>query len=626
MCAIAGIIGYNREVQEETIERMCQLQQRRGPDSMDYIVEGQVALGHCRLSIIDLEGGHQPMSDRDGTLTIVFNGEIYNFKELRKELQGNYQFATQSDTEVILAGYRRWGIEGVLERLEGMFAFCLYDKKKGELYLARDRFGEKPLYYVSDQRHFMFASELKAFSPNLKKFSIDRHALNFYLALTYIPAPYTIFNEVRKMEPGNYAQISLDGKVEFHRYYNLLDHIQDRQKEELPEVKENIKRLMEESVKSRMISDVPIGSFLSGGIDSSVVTCLMGKLSDKPFDTFSLGFDQEEYDESPRAKIVADAIHSKHHSHILKFQDIIPDLDHIVSYYDEPFADSSALPSFYVAKLARQHVKMVLTGDSADELFAGYEKYKIHDFVRRFNRLPKFVRKGVEIGVKLCPITHKTNARLRKARKLLGVAKMDAFGRYFNMMCLGFKDKDREPLLGAGWYEDVSGDIKQRYDEIPTESTLDKELYTDLRFVLEGDMYPKVDRACMHNSLENRTPFISRALVEYLFSIHPDFKLHEGEKKYALKKSFADILPPEILGLSKKGFSIPIDYWFRDELKDEMAQLIAPEFIKAQGIFNPEILERLFQRHLSKKENNASMLWTIYVFQKWYQRMTQISE
>ncbi len=626
MCAISGIIEYQREADEESIQRMCQLQQRRGPDSMDYVVEGKVALGHCRLSIIDLEGGNQPMSDPDNTVTIVFNGEIYNFKELRQELQKQYHFATHSDTEVIIAGYKRWGINGVLDRLEGMFAFCLYDKLKSVLYLARDRFGEKPLYYVSDKRHFMFASELKAFSPNLKKYSIDRRALNFYLALTYIPAPYTIYNEVRKMEPGHYAKISLDGDVSFHQYYSLLNHIKNRRQEDMRQVTSTIKQLMEDSVRSRMISDVPIGSFLSGGIDSSVVTCLMGKLSDKTFDTFSLGFEQEEYDESPRAKIVAEAVGSNHHSHILKFQDIIPDLDSIVAYYDEPFADSSALPSFYVAKLARQHVKMVLTGDSADELFAGYEKYKIHEFVGRFNRLPRLLRKAIEIGVNLCPITHKTNARLRKAKKLLAVAKMDAFGRYFNMMCLGFKDRDRKMLLENDWYVDVSDDIRRRYDEMPSEEILDKELYTDLRFVLEGDMYPKVDRACMHNSLENRTPFISRPLVEYLFSINPEWKLHKGEKKYALKQAFADILPSEILGLSKKGFSIPIDYWFRSELQEEMQQLISPDFIKSQGLFNYKMLENLFRKHLSKKENHASMLWTIYVFQKWYQRMTQLSE
>ena len=620
MCGIAGIVSRRNNNNKEEVMGMCQRMVLRGPDHQEvWGTYHGITLGHCRLAILDLTTGNQPMQSVDKRVVIVFNGEIYNFLEIRKVLADHYkyQFATNSDTEVIIGGYQIWGIDGILSRLEGMFAFSLYDIEKDEVYIARDKFGEKPLYYYLKDDSLYFGSELKSFDADLKKFSLDKEAANLYFALGYIPAPYSIYKEIRKLEPGHYMHINASRDIKTCEYYSLKEHI-GRNTDSFETACQRIRDLVKDSVRQRMIADVPMGAFLSGGVDSSIICCTMPQYSKGNFDTFCIGFDESEYDESNRAQIVSDKIGSKHHLHTLKYEDVVNDIDSIISYYDEPFGDSSAIPSYYVAMLAHKDVKAVLTGDSADELFAGYEKYLGRYYAEKYRHVPKLFQKLGRFTTEHTPITHQTSNFLRKANKLINTANESDFDIYYNLMCLGFPDTKRKLLLKDGVYYDVKGKIKSIYDECPNESPLDKEQYCDVRVVLEGCMFPKVDRACMHNSLENRTPFLDSRLVEYALSINPEYRLNGNKKKYVLKKAFQDYLPEKTRNFSKRGFGVPVDYWFRNELKEEMSRLINKEIIEAQGIFNYQYLQEIFESHLSKNNNYKTQLWNVFVFQKWF--------
>ena len=620
MCGITGVISKNNVDKSGDVAKMCQRMLLRGPDHQEvWGTQQGVTLGHCRLAILDLNTGNQPMTSVDKKVVIVFNGEIYNFLDIRKELEENYHyhFATTSDTEVIVGGYQTWGIDGILSRLEGMFAFALFDIEKDEIIIARDKFGEKPLYYYTKNGELYFASELKAFDANLNKFTLDIEAANFYFALGYIPAPYSIYREIRKLEPGHYMHINASRDVTTHLYYALKDHI-SRNSDSFDTACQRIRDLVDDSVRQRMIADVPMGAFLSGGVDSSIICCTMPNYSKDQFDTFSIGFDESEYDESNRAKIVADKIGSKHHLHILKFEDVVDSIDDIIGYYDEPFGDSSAIPSYYVAMLAHKDVKAVLTGDSADEIFAGYEKYLGRYYAEKFRHAPKLFQKMGKFAAEHTPITHQTSSWLRKANKLINTAEESDFDIYYNLMCLGFPDYKRKELLQEGSYHDVRENVKLIYDECPNDEPLDKEQYCDIRVVLEGCMFPKVDRACMHNSLENRTPYLDSRLVEYALSIKPEYRLNGKNKKVILKEAFKEFLPEKTTHFSKRGFGVPVDYWFKNNLKEDMSKLISKDFIEKQGLFNYDYLQELFNNHLHGKENNKAQLWNVYVFQKWY--------
>jgi asparagine synthase (glutamine-hydrolysing) len=592
----------------------------RGPDEGGVFIDGNVGLAHRRLSIIDLSTGSQPMYSADGQCVIVFNGEIYNFKEIKAELQKEgVAFATTSDTEVLLNGYLHWGIDKLLSGIDGMFAFAIYDKRVGKAFLARDRYGEKPLYYIQEEGSFKFASELKALSEDLKGRGIDTMGLNMFLSLTYIPAPYTIYKGVKKMRPGTYLVISQDAKVESHVYYDIAEETQAP--DESISYEEAVKRVREtvmDSVRQRMISDVPMGAFLSGGIDSSVVCCAMNALSQEPINTFSIGFEEKEYDESDRALTVARHIQSRHTQYTLHYNDVLEALDDIILYYDEPFGDSSAIPSYVVAKKAKEKVKMVLTGDAADEIFGGYEKYLIHYYSQRYGALPGFVRNAVKWGVCHCPYNPHTAGIIRKASKVINNFECSPFDSWFNLLCLGMPDVQRKDLLQEHLYEDFRPFYRQRYDRLQALTPFQREQVCDIQGVLEGDMFPKVDRACMHVSLENRTPFIDKRIVKLALSLPDSYKINGRIKKRILRDAFADILPPEILHLTKSGFGVPVDYWLKHELKEDMERLIAEDFIREQGIFEYDTVKQLYEDHLSGKVSHKGVLWNIYVFQKWY--------
>lgn len=621
MCAISGIIDKSDNIIDvDLLKSISDRMVLRGPDAGGIYIDGNVGLAHRRLSIIDLSTGNQPMSIENENIVIVYNGEVYNFKTLRKELISlGHTFESTSDTEIVLRCYFEYGIEGCLSRLEGMFAFAIYDKNNKKVYIARDRYGEKPLYYFEDDHAFYFASELKAFAPSLEKFNIDETALNLFLTLSYIPAPYTIYKGVHKLQQGCYMEFDEQGERTIHQYYNPVDDIGKNRGGNYKETIDKIKTLLTDSVKYRMVSDVPMGAFLSGGIDSSIICCLMASLSDRPINTFSIGFDKRDYDESDRAETVAKHIGSNHRKFILHYNDVLDILDDIIAYYDEPFGDSSAIPSYYVAKLAHEDVKVVLTGDCADELFGGYEKYLAEYYSVKYRKLPKLVRRGFEKIVNAIPLNDYTNNGLRKAKKVIQYSKDAGLDLYYDMLCLGFNDKDRGYLLKPEYYTDIKKNYEEFYNALPNSTTyLQKEQVIDVYRVLEGQMFPKVDRACMHNSLENRAPFIDSRIVDFALNLPDEYKIEGNKKKKILRDAFRDILPKETLEFSKRGFGVPVDHWFRNELKEELMSLLNEELIKEQGIFNYDYIDSLLKEHISGKENHKGMLWNLFVFQKWY--------
>ena len=627
MCAISGIIEFGGDVDAMMLRKMSDQQILRGPDESGIYIDHQVGLAHRRLSVIDVNSGQQPMSIANGTCTIVYNGEIYNFLEIKHELiELGIEFCTDSDTEVVLCAYQQWGIETCLDKMEGMFAFAIYDKTKQKVFLARDRFGEKPLYYMQQGQQFVFASELKALQTVCGKRPIDKTALNLFLSLSYIPAPYTIYQGIRKMMPGHFFEIDLR-TLEFvdHKYYDVLQEKMQLISDRDFAIKK-IRDLVSDSIHKRMVSDVPIGAFLSGGIDSSIVCCMMSKFSEVPIKTFSIGFKEKEYDESERAKIVADHIHSDHTQFTLDYSDVINILDDIILYYDEPFGDSSAIPSYYVAKLANNDVKVVLTGDCADELFGGYEKYLADYYVNKYRKVPKLIRYLFELCVKYCPVTPITNRILRKVKKVVRNSKCSGFDLYYNMLCQGVDDASRKKLLKPESFENIKDLYHRAWEELPSDcSFLQKEQLMDVKGVLEGDMFPKVERACMHNSLENRSPFIDKRVLSYAINLCDELKINGKSKKYILKEAFKGVLPEEILKFPKSGFEVPVDYWFMHELKDDLKSLLGKDLIDRQNIFDYEYVSSVLDKHLSRKENFKGQLWNLFVFQKWYTKIYERS-
>ena len=625
MCAIAGIIDYTNSVNKQELDKMNNAMALRGPNDRGIIIDNHVGLAHRRLSIIDVKSGHQPMSIDDDQYVIIYNGEVYNFLEVREKLEEQgVVFTTQSDTEVILWAYKVWGINRALNLFDGMFAFAIYDKRKQKVYLARDRFGEKPLYYQIEDGKIQFASELKAFHPNSNKYKIDKTALNLFMSLTYIPAPYTIYQGLHKMMAGHYFEIDIEQcNCKDRKYYDVNNEI-NKEISDIQEAKETINELLRDSVKNRMVSDLSVGAFLSGGIDSSIICSLMNEISNKPINTFSIGFKEREYDESERANLVAKKIKSNHTQFILDYRDVLGILDDIILYYDEPFGDSSAIPSYYVAKLAKEKVSVVLTGDCADELFGGYEKYLADYYIQKYRRIPKLTRRIFEFFVNKCPITPYTNGYLRKIKKVINNSKLSGFDLYYSMMCLGFNDSSRARLLNKEFYDDIKQIYQKKWNDIPSAySYLQKEQLMDIKGVLEGDMFPKVDKACMHVSLENRAPFIDKRICHFALNLGDSLKIRGKNKKCLLKEAFTDILPEKTLKFGKSGFGVPVDYWFRNELKNDLQELLSKEFIEKQGLFNYDYVSMILNDHIEGRENYKFQLWNLFVFQKWFTKVYQ---
>lgn len=621
MCGIYGFISS--QYTQTQLEAATNALEERGPDASGYYFDPPLGLGHRRLSIIDLSSGGQPMFSEDKNTVIVFNGEIYNFLSIKKELVNlGFTFSTTSDTEVINKAYQAWGLQGCLDKLEGMFAFALWDNQFQKLFVVRDRFGEKPLYYTSNKEGFFFASELKALKEHYSKGRLSKTALNLFFSLTYVPAPHTIYQDIYKLEQGHYLEVDKNGNFEQKKFYNIKRIVQENQSEQIldyQEAKKELRQLLFASVELRMISDVPLGSFLSGGIDSSIIAAIMAKLSNQPIKTFSIGFKEKAYDESERAALVAKHIGSEHTLHVLGHEDLLSVVDETLAYFDEPFGDSSAIPSMMVAKKAREKVTVVLTGDCADELFGGYEKYLGKHYADQYNRYPKVLRSLFETVIKLVPHTNLTNHTLRKVKKVIQVAEQTPENRYVALTSLGYQPSEKNILLNKAYQEDVSDEILRYFNQLGITDELTQTFYSDLNLVLEGDMLAKVDRACMINSLEARVPFLDSKILDFSFKLPHHFKIQGNNKKRIFKDTFADLLPEETMSFSKKGFGLPIRLWFQNELKKELMELLNSELIENQGIFSTAYINKLLQEHMNNQENHSSKLWQLYVFQKWYQ-------
>lgn len=622
MCGINGFIDFTNRYQKDEIHsiisKMNDFIIHRGPDDNGVFVHNGIALGMRRLSIIDLDTGNQPIFNEDRSLVIVFNGEIYNYKSLKLNLiSKGHIFKTTSDTEVVLHCYEEYGNDS-FSKLNGMFSIAIYNINNKKLILARDRAGEKPLYYYNNNGVFLFASELKSIiSTGFIKKEIDSKALNQYLQLTYIPAPLTIFKNVYKQLPGYYMEVYFDGEMKCEQYWDV-DYSNSRLIRDYGKCKETLRETLFNAVEECMVADVPIGTFLSGGIDSTIITGIASKISSKPLDTFTIGYRDKQYDESDRAKLSAELHKTNHHIFYLNYKDALPELNKIISNIDEPFADSSYIPTYMVSKYAKQYVKTVLTGDAGDELFGGYSKYLIGYYVGKYNKIPKCLRNNI-IPKVVYALPDNTSA-MRKVRKVIDNSDKGIFEQRRNLMYLGFKKEELVYLLKEDFKEPCSTDFIYNYytrkNEVNDE--LSCTLYTDFKVVLEGDMLTKVDRASMLCSLETRVPFLHKDVVDFAAQIPSKYKINSKNTKIILKDTFSDLIPNELLYAKKKGFAVPIGIWFQNELKYDLLSSLNKDRIEEQGIFNYNYIKHILDEHFSLIKNRSSELWALYVFQRWY--------
>ena len=627
MCGIAGIASLNPadslpEGIASIVTAMTDAMAYRGPNgSGTELVHPSVCLGHRRLSIIDLSGGAQPMWDASGSVCIAFNGEIYNFPETRRELESRGAvFRTNSDTEVILESYKAWGAD-CLKHLDGMFAFVLWDAARQRLFGARDRFGKKPFFYTIQNGRFHFASELSCLKkiPDLS-FTMDNTALIRYLAYQYVPCPQTMFKEVVQLAPAH-GFILENGQFRTFRYWELPVCSSGPVNEK--EACEELERLMRNAVKSRMISDVPLGVFLSGGIDSSIVTGLMAGYSETPVKSFSIGFEEASYDESSYARIVSEAFSTSHTERVLRAEECAGLLPDIVSSMDVPMADASVAPQWLLAKTTREHVTVALGGDGSDELWCGYEHYIGFDLAERYNKVPAFLRhKLIE------PICHHLpassgyiNPRLA-TETFLRAAAQPAWLRIQSMLTACSPEMQRELLaLEDKTFlerERLYAPTREAYYQWPEACGLDRASNTYVRGFMLDDILVKVDRCSMLNSLEVRAPFLDTKVAEFTARLPMSCKLKGFKRKYLLKKAFAGLLPDKILNRNKRGFQIPVAQWLRGRLRPLMEDLFSAESVKAQGFFNPAVLRRMMDDHFSGRKDLRVPLWTLMVFQLWW--------
>ena len=620
MCGINGIIQFNhkrtagdlRNIVHDMNERII----HRGPDDEGLFADEFCSLGMRRLSIIDLAGGNQPIWNPDHTKVIVYNGEIYNFKVLREELiKAGYSFRTNSDTEVILLGYEEYGVE-ILNKLEGMFAFVIYDLNEKKWILARDRTGEKPLYYHIDPEKAIFASELKSITATgLVKKEIDTTALSQYFQLTYIPAPLTIFTGIRKLPPGHYVVIDADGGSEIKQYWHLNSEIDPSIGYE--EYKQKLREALISSVERRMISDVPIGAFLSGGFDSSIVVGIMSLLSPGKVNTFTVSFDDKIYDESKLAELVAKKNNTNHTVLKISEEEILGNIPDLLGNIDEPFADSSLIAVNAISKKAREYVKVVLTGDGGDELFAGYNKYLLPYYGNRYKKIPKFLRKGViEKSLNLLP---SKSYRVMGIRKVINACGLDEVEQIRYMMSLGFKPDELKELI-PGIDTETMDFISEQYAFLSSTDAQTRTQYVDVKTVLEGDMLPKVDRASMFASLETRVPMLDSNVIELAFNTPTEYKIKGKNRKIILKDTFRDLLPDELFRAPKHGFGVPVSDWLENSLKDQLLKYSDEEFLRSQGLFSADYIGKVIEQHMTHQIDRFSTLWSFYVFQNWYER------
>lgn len=628
MCGINGLI-INTEVNHNEVTKQLNKMNRliihRGPDDHGTFVKTEkkksIGMSMRRLSIIDLAGGHQPIQSFDKSITIVFNGEIYNYKHLREKLiKKNHSFKTNSDTEVILKLYEVYGADG-FKMLDGMYAVSIYDSNKQKIYLARDYFGEKPLYYYFNNDQFIWASELKSIISVINsKPEISSNGLNLFFRLTYIPAPFTIYEDIFKLEGNHFLEFDLEKfEYQIQQIHNSNNLYFSNAKTTFNEAQKQVHDLVLRSVETRSVSDVSIGTFLSGGVDSSIVSMCLSHLNSQKIDTFSIGFEKKSYDETVKSRTVAKLINSNHHEFILGEKDLAQNIDEILLNFDEPFADSSALPSYLVSKKTSEFVKVALTGDGGDEVFGGYNKYYIGKLNSKYtSAVPERIHnKLAELSSKL--LKDKVDKRGFKYRLNRLINAVDYSGGYYwDIISLGFTHLDINTFILPQFQKDNIFEYYKEKSGIIKPQSLKDYMAIDKIISLEGDMLVKVDRTSMLNSLECRAPFLNRDLLEYTRSLPNDFLLKNWKKKYILKEAFKSHFPEGFLEKSKKGFGVPVGDWLRSSLKSELLSYTEIKFLEKQGIFKVDQITQLINNHINSKQDNTFKVWCFYCFQKWY--------
>jgi asparagine synthase (glutamine-hydrolysing) len=618
VCGIAGIVRFNGEpVLEDEIRAMCGVMVHRGPDEEGvYLGEG-VGLGMRRLSIIDLAGGQQPVSNEDGSVWIVFNGEIYNYRELRRDLERTgHVFRTASDTETIVHLYEELGPRCV-EQLRGMFAFAIWDEAQRRLLLARDRLGIKPLYYCERDGELVFASELKPILelPHISR-SVSWEAAGHLFSFLSTPPAQSIVEGVRKLEPARFALARPGRSLHVERYWDVQFVPDERATED--DFVERLRDLLRESVTLHEVSDVPIGAFLSGGIDSSTIVATMARLAPDRIKTFSIGFAESSYDELHYARQVAAAFNTDHYEEVLR-PDVVGIVEDLAWYLDEPFGDTSAIPTYMVSKLAAQHVKVVLSGDGGDELFAGYDKYVVEGRERRYDRIPAFLRRAAGRIGRVMP----DGMRGRRFLRHLG---LDGARRYLDASTL-FPVDDLRKLFQPGAFEQLS-----RFDPwepvLPylqqTGDWLAAAQYSDLNTYLPLDILTKVDRMTMAHSIEARPPLLDHRLVEFAATVPAHFRMKDGTTKSLLKRAMRGILPDAIIDRPKHGFAVPLAHWFRGELAGFARDLLLSETCRRRGFFNVGYIDRLLRQNDHGRDLDLH-LWTVLSFEMWCRRFLDSS-
>lgn len=625
MCGLNGLYSKRdgSDILLNKLNKANELIYHRGPDDKGVFTKEcnsySVAMGMQRLSIIDLDSGSQPIFSEDESKVIVFNGEIYNYQKLRKQLkEKGVVFKTESDTEVILKIYEVFGIDG-FSKLDGMYAFSIYDETKDEIIIARDLFGEKPLYYYMNNEELIWGSELKSLKAIIDHpLKISDDGMILYFQLNYIPSPHTIYEGIKKLRPNHILKIEcINSEIHEIEITNINDESDNKYKNlSFEQAKAKTKDLVYNSILSRSVSDVPIGTFLSGGVDSSIVSLCLAQQKDKPINTFSIGFEKDSFDETDKAKTVAQLIGSDHHEFRVGFNEIKNELDQVLLNYDEPFADSSAIPTYLVSKMTREHVKVALTGDGGDEIFGGYNKYYAGKINRSYtNVIPEALHGAIrEFANKY--LTNRSDSRGLKFKIRKAINAISYEDDYFHkIISLGFQFNELKNVFN------INVSDKSVFDLLKVQSDM-KGIHEyrdiDRNISLEGDMLVKVDRASMLASLECRAPFLNKELWEFAKLLPEKFLLKGWNKKFILKEAFRDQFPKDFLEKPKSGFGIPVGDWLRKNLKTELISYIEVDRLKRQNIFNTLNIRKIVQDHIDGQADNTFRVWNFYCFQKWY--------
>jgi asparagine synthase (glutamine-hydrolysing) len=619
MCGIAGIVSatVGDHIDAESVHRMCQAIVHRGPDDEGLFIKNGTGLGMRRLSIIDLSGGHQPVFSEDRSVWIVFNGEIYNFPELREDLQKRgHNFYTHTDTEVIVHLYEEMGADCV-KQLRGMFAFALYDERRRKLLMARDRLGKKPLHYALQGARLLFGSEIKSIltvAPDIA--TVDNEALLQYMYFGYIPDPRTAFSTIQKLPPGHLLEF-VDGKIEVRQYWDLPQYGTHPPRSE-EECLEEMEHRLAEAVRIRLISDVPLGALLSGGTDSSTVVALMARASSKPVKTFAIGFRDQDFNEAPHARMVAERFGTDHHELIVE-PDVLQTVQMLTSSLEEPFGDSSMLPTYYVSCMARKHVTVALSGDGGDEIFAGYSRYGIHLRRKVFERIPNWARRFYRESVypRLPGELRKTkfsyNVSLPwRERYVDGISFVPSFEREVPLL----SDEFRAVLHESGNPQDV---MYRYFDQAPAKDPVSKMLYVDTKTYMVADILTKVDRMSMATSLEVRVPILDHVFVEWATGLPAEWKIREGKQKYILRKLAERVgVPREVLYRRKQGFTVPLVHWMKRELKELIMTVLLDPRTLQRGYFESRGVRQLLEEHFRGRRNHSARIWRLLIFELWH--------